>query len=569
MLTLAFLLQGVSVHAQEPAVDQEPQFPEGELLSVTEVTVGEDSQVTVTQPEQQVPEESEGALSHDQLVSRAALQGVTGQVDGVNGSVIRGWAWDSSRPNTALEVHIYIKNSSGTTVNAISGVMANKYRADLKNAGYGNGYHGYEYAYNFYAHPLGKYTVTVYAISGTGNNPTIGSKTFTHEAWGMLEEVSSTRIKGWAWLSAKPNEAAQVHIYVKNSAGTTVNAIPNVAADIYRSDLPGNGKHGFSRNYEWAAHAPGTYTVEAYVISGKGNNPALGLSPKTYSNGSYTRGALETVTANGMTGWAFKSSALNTSIPVDLRIWKPDGTFDVKHTVADIYRNDMSRFGNGKHGFSYKMDWSGYPDGVYTVVAYAIDGGSNPEIGRKRYITRLVEYAEGVGTDRPEVKVRWVYKEGSKYTLNVRNYLPENHIAYDSVYNAIVLMNKQTPSNIQVTNKVGNVFYIQTTQSGWDELNLSSNAEATTAPKAIDGTVYYGYDQLKDGTTKIDGATIIYPPEGYGATKANHNYIAMHEMLHVFGLGHKKTLPSLTYFNWNIPLALTEYDVAALEMLYP
>lgn len=386
VLTLAFLLQGVSVHAQEPAVDQEPQFPEGELLSVTEVTVGEDSQVTVTQPEQQVPEESEGALSHDQLVSRAALQGVTGQVDGVNGSVIRGWAWDSSRPNTALEVHIYIKNSSGTTVNAISGVMANKYRADLKNAGYGNGYHGYEYAYNFYAHPLGKYTVTVYAISGTGNNPTIGSKTFTHEAWGMLEEVSSTRIKGWAWLSAKPNEAAQVHIYVKNSAGTTVNAIPNVAADIYRSDLPGNGKHGFSRNYEWAAHAPGTYTVEAYVISGKGNNPALGLSPKTYSNGSYTRGALETVTANGMTGWAFKSSALNTSIPVDLRIWKPDGTFDVKHTVADIYRNDMSRFGNGKHGFSYKMDWSGYPDGVYTVVAYAIDGGSNPEIGRKTYV---------------------------------------------------------------------------------------------------------------------------------------------------------------------------------------
>lgn len=273
------------------------------------------------------------------------------------------------------------------------------------------------------------------------------------------------------------------------------------------------------------------------------------------------------MTSSKITGWAYKSSTPNTALTVDLRIWKPDGTFDLKHTTANIYRSDLSSYGNGKHGFSYTMDWSGYPDGVYTVVAYAMDGGSNPEIGRKRYVTRLAEYADD--DNKPQVKVRWVYKEGSKYTLNVRNYLPEDHIAYDSVYKAVALMNKQTPSNIQVTKEVGNVFYIQTTQSGWSELNLARNAEATTAPKAIDGTVYYGYDQLKDGTTKIDGATIIYPPEGYGATKKDHNYIAMHEMLHVFGLGHKTSLPSMTDFDWGIPLVLTEYDIAALEMVCP
>ena len=61
---------------------------------------------------------------------------------------------------------------------------------------------------------------------------------------------------------------------------------------------------------------------------------------------------------------------------VHIRIWKPDGTFDTKSTVADIQRSGIAGYGNGKHGFSYDIDWSAYPNGTYNVVAYALDGVS-------------------------------------------------------------------------------------------------------------------------------------------------------------------------------------------------
>ena len=68
---------------QASALGPEPDpggEPQGVLMSSMEVTVGEDSQVTVNEVEIPALEE-ESTLSHDQLVAMSTLQGVTGQLD--------------------------------------------------------------------------------------------------------------------------------------------------------------------------------------------------------------------------------------------------------------------------------------------------------------------------------------------------------------------------------------------------------------------------------------------------------------------------------------------------------
>jgi len=53
---------------------------------------------------------------------------------------LAGWAWDSTQPNTSINVDIY----DGTTF--VATVLASNFRQDLYNAGYGNGNHGYSFS---------------------------------------------------------------------------------------------------------------------------------------------------------------------------------------------------------------------------------------------------------------------------------------------------------------------------------------------------------------------------------------------------------------------------------------
>jgi hypothetical protein len=64
-----------------------------------------------------------------------------GNVDGIDGHQIWGWAWDRNNPNTPINVNIYEGNSLLATV------PANIFRQDLVNAGKGNGVHGFVYTF--------------------------------------------------------------------------------------------------------------------------------------------------------------------------------------------------------------------------------------------------------------------------------------------------------------------------------------------------------------------------------------------------------------------------------------
>lgn len=93
-----------------------------------------------------------------------------GWLDSVTSTHISGWAWQSDIPNTPIQIHIYLQNLT-TQQQVVYFATAGDYRSDLASAGYGNGYHGFNYSIDWSRLPYGVYTVNVYAISTNGINP--------------------------------------------------------------------------------------------------------------------------------------------------------------------------------------------------------------------------------------------------------------------------------------------------------------------------------------------------------------------------------------------------------------
>ena len=204
----------------------------------------------------------------------------TGYLDSVSTTQIGGWAYQSNIPNTALTVHIYIINNS-TGEQKIIPVTAGGYRADLKNAGYGNGYHAFHYAINWKTYKPGTYTVRAYAIGVNSSNPqlTNSPKSFTvRNIQGNVEYLDSDGIGGWVWKPDAPNSTIDAHVYIYKSDGTQVAFYP-VTASQPRSDLAaagyGNGAHGFSKTIDWASLPEEKLRVVVYAVDGSGYNPSF------------------------------------------------------------------------------------------------------------------------------------------------------------------------------------------------------------------------------------------------------------------------------------------------------
>jgi hypothetical protein len=69
---------------------------------------------------------------------------VEGSLEIVDGDRISGWAWNSAFPNSPVRVDVF---ADGELL--ITGVLANRFREDLLEAGKGNGKHAFEFATPF------------------------------------------------------------------------------------------------------------------------------------------------------------------------------------------------------------------------------------------------------------------------------------------------------------------------------------------------------------------------------------------------------------------------------------
>ncbi len=269
------LLLTLSVNvASDTTVEATQPITDAQATSVTDeitVNVGEDGDAVITDPIAPI----------DSGISLTAT-GATpiGHLDTVNSSIIGGWAYQSNIPNTALTVHIYIVNNS-TGDQKIIPVTASGYRADLAAAGYGNGYHAYQYNINWKTYKPGTYTVRAYAIGVNSSNPQLYSspKSYTvRNPAGNVEYVDQRGIGGWAWKPDAPNSAIDVHIYIYKSDDTQVAFYP-VTASQPRSDLAsagyGNGNHGFSKTIDWSALPEERLRIVVYAVDGSGYNPSI------------------------------------------------------------------------------------------------------------------------------------------------------------------------------------------------------------------------------------------------------------------------------------------------------
>lgn len=202
-----------------------------------------------------------------------------GHLDSVSATTITGWAYQSNIPNTALDVHIYIRNDSTGEEKGFA-TTANQYRSDLASVGYGDGYHGFSYNINWKNFLSGTYTVRAYAIGINSSNPQLTNyKSFqVKKIEGAVETLNDSYVSGWVWKPDAPNESIDVHLYIRNSNNEILFSFATTA-NTYRDDLQasgyGNGYHAFTIPINWSALPEEKLQVTLFAIDGSGENPAF------------------------------------------------------------------------------------------------------------------------------------------------------------------------------------------------------------------------------------------------------------------------------------------------------
>jgi len=164
-----------------------------------------------------------------------------GRIDGVFEGLLRGWAWNPARPGHAMVVSLRI---DGEPVAALTASLP---RADLEQAGMGDGHHGFECALPLRfqdgaAHEIALetwwYDELVRLDLATPHIPRR-----LHMLRGRLEGIARGRLRGWAWDQARPEVPVALELWHEDRV------LARVLADRHRVELAhggiGGGAHGF------------------------------------------------------------------------------------------------------------------------------------------------------------------------------------------------------------------------------------------------------------------------------------------------------------------------------------
>lgn len=170
---------------------------------------------------------------------------------------------------------------TSTGAQKIYTTLANGYRSDLAAAGYGNGYHAFQYNINWLTFVPGTYTVKAYAIGvNSPINPQLtNTKSFTvRNVEGCAEIITSTYIEGWVWKPDAPNKPVDVHAYIYRSNGQVAHIATTIANHL-RTDLvaagKGNGCHGYRIYIDFDSLPEDNLRIELHYVDNSGYHPSF------------------------------------------------------------------------------------------------------------------------------------------------------------------------------------------------------------------------------------------------------------------------------------------------------
>ena len=183
-------------------------------------------------------------LEADHVDDAAPPGPLEGQVDETTGVCVRGWAWDPSRPHTAVRLRILVDGLP------VGETVANQARADLRDAGKGCGRCAFTFAFPIPLDPTRAWVVTVQRCDDAAAVPGSPHR-FVPSATcldGCIDRCTDAAIDGWAFDAAASDQPIALEVLVD---GEVVGA---TTADRFRHDLrragKGDGHCGFVYRFE-------------------------------------------------------------------------------------------------------------------------------------------------------------------------------------------------------------------------------------------------------------------------------------------------------------------------------
>lgn len=160
-----------------------------------------------------------------------------GAIDSADCNQVTGWAWDSNRPSTPIDVDVYVDN-----------VFRARESADIYDVtlGKGDNRHRFRLPTPAAARDGAAHSITVHPANSSQTLGSAASVTCNGPSYqGFLDYADCNFIGGWIMDWSSTNTPVSVDIY----AGSTF--LTRVVADNYRQDIanltspPNNGRHGF------------------------------------------------------------------------------------------------------------------------------------------------------------------------------------------------------------------------------------------------------------------------------------------------------------------------------------